>query len=208
MQTVARLEDTIEVRALPDANLGFTASSSVWLDADAAGRAGFVNPTPASDGEFALSTEDSRAEERGALLAELGHVSDLEIVNEADPLSGGIMPWALPGGVRGMHFDGVNADASASFSISSRASAHITAQPAAEHDLTTPILPANQLNAAQHKEFSFPSTPFRLNARNDGLNQFAAPMPVNLIEDIESSRPLTRPKARVTDDLDSFPNSE
>jgi hypothetical protein len=93
---------------LPGSELGDAAGNRVYLDADAAGHGWFVDPTPASDEEFAaspgspgLSAIDPRAVDKIDLLTvvehELGHVAGL---SDADALTDDVMSGVLGVGVR------------------------------------------------------------------------------------------------------------
>ena len=93
---------------LPGSYLGETVGNRVTIDVNAAGNGWFVDPTPASDEEFASSGSqqqlvavDPRAVDRIDLLTvvehELGHVAGL---GDLDPLAGNVMSGVLGTGVR------------------------------------------------------------------------------------------------------------
>ena len=93
---------------LPGSYLGETEGNQVNMDVNAAGNGWFVDPTPASDEEFApsgsqqqLAAVDPRAVDKIDLLTvvehELGHVAGL---NDQDALTNDIMSGVLGTGVR------------------------------------------------------------------------------------------------------------
>jgi hypothetical protein len=106
---VARLGQVqVVVADLPGCQLGDAAGNRIYLDVDAAGHAWFVDPTLASDEEFAspsgspaLQAIDRRAVDKIDLLTvvehELGHVAGL---SDADPLTSDVMNGILGVGVR------------------------------------------------------------------------------------------------------------
>jgi hypothetical protein len=93
---------------LPGCELGLAAKDTITIDRDAAGHGWFVDPTPASDGEFAalgsnrsLQAVDPRAVDQIDLLTvvehELGHIAGL---SDLDALADDVMSGVLGIGVR------------------------------------------------------------------------------------------------------------
>src|SRR6185369_7400453 len=83
----------------------------IYLDANAAGRGWFVDPTPWEDSEFAPGVADSPAAGRVDLLTvlahEMGHILGRDDDHETDPMTGNVMADVLPLGVRRIHLDGL-----------------------------------------------------------------------------------------------------
>jgi O-glycosyl hydrolase len=101
----------VEVLDLPGTTLGLASGTMIYLDANAAGRGWFVDPTPWEDSEFAPGVADSPAAGRVDLLTvlahEMGHILGRDDDHETDPKTGNVMADVLPLGVRRIHLDGL-----------------------------------------------------------------------------------------------------
>jgi hypothetical protein len=98
---VSRLSQAnVQLADLPGGMLGLALADSIWLDADAAGRGWFLDPTPADDLEFSSASGRLYAGGGVDLLSvaahELGHLLGLADMDSPD----GIMSHSLEAGLR------------------------------------------------------------------------------------------------------------
>ena len=97
VDTSGLITTAIRIADLPGATLGLASGNTIWLDADAAGRGWFVDPTPADDAEFATpgdQGEQHRIDLLTGLMHEIGHLLG------RDHEAGGVMAESLAAGER------------------------------------------------------------------------------------------------------------